>query len=30
GDRVPEIIPDERWIELLKLPSTESRKKLYG
>ncbi|CAF4345278.1 unnamed protein product, partial [Rotaria magnacalcarata] len=26
GDRVPEIIPDERWIELLKLPSTESRK----
>ncbi|CAF0796811.1 unnamed protein product [Rotaria sp. Silwood1] len=30
GERVPEVIPDERWTELLNLPLLESRKKLYG
>ncbi|CAF3498975.1 unnamed protein product [Rotaria sordida] len=30
GERVPEIIPDERWADLLNLPLLESRKKFYG
>ncbi|CAF1157915.1 unnamed protein product [Adineta steineri] len=30
GERVPEVIPDERWTELLNLPLAESRKTLYG
>ncbi|CAF1403362.1 unnamed protein product [Adineta steineri] len=30
GDRIPEVIPEERWNELLNLPTIESRKTLYG
>ena len=30
GERVPEVIPDERWAELINLPLLQSRKTLYG
>ncbi|UJR15658.1 hypothetical protein I4U23_002593 [Adineta vaga] len=30
GDRVPDEIPEERWNELLNLPTVESRKTVYG
>ena len=30
GERVPEVIPEERWAELINLPLQESRKTLYG
>ena len=30
GERVPEVIPEERWQELINLPLAESRKTLYG
>jgi hypothetical protein len=30
GERVPDIIPDERWTELISLPLLETRKTLYG
>ncbi|CAF3824021.1 unnamed protein product [Rotaria sp. Silwood1] len=30
GERVPDVIPDERWTELINLPLIESRKSLYG
>ncbi|CAF0783802.1 unnamed protein product [Rotaria sordida] len=30
GERVPEIIPDERWTELINTPLSQSRKSIYG
>ncbi len=30
GERVPEVISEERWTELINLPLLETRKTLYG
>jgi hypothetical protein len=30
GERVPEVISEERWTQLINLPLLESRKTLYG
>jgi len=30
GERVPEVISEERWTELINIPLLETRKTLYG
>lgn len=30
GERVPDVVPDERWTELINSPLIEARKSIYG